>query len=241
MAGSISLGSITESSITANVSVSNPTGTVTWSATVYNWTYGFVIGSFSIPPNSTRTRSFASPGLPSGTNFEFRIYATRSDGGAISSANWPSIGYYSASATTLGSPSPPPPPATPAPVFSDATAANGILGVSYSDGVVANNTNSYAIASGSLPLGLSLNTGTGAITGTPTQQGSFTFAINASGNGGTTGSGNLTIQIFPAGNRRNDVGFDVNLANAKRYDGAAWVDLSTMKRFDGTNWVNISN
>jgi hypothetical protein len=138
-------------------------------------------------------------------------------------------------------PPPPPPPSTPAPVFSDATVANGILGVSYSDGVVANNTISYAIASGSLPPGISLNTSTGAITGTPTQQGSFTFSINASGNGGTTGSGNLTIQIFPPGNRRNDAGFDVNLANAKRYDGTAWVDLSTMKRFDGTNWVSISN
>jgi hypothetical protein len=138
-------------------------------------------------------------------------------------------------------PSPPPPPTTPAPVFSDATVANGILGAPYSDGVVANNTISYAIASGSLPPGLSLNTGTGAITGTSTQQGSFTFAINASGGGGTTGSGNLTIQVLPAGNRRNDLGFDINLANAKRYNGTAWVDLSTMKRFDGTNWVSISN
>jgi hypothetical protein len=135
----------------------------------------------------------------------------------------------------------PAPPPTPAPSFTDTTVANGLLGVSYSDGVAANNTSSYAIASGSLPSGLSLNTSTGAITGTPTGQGSFTFAINASGGGGTTGSGNLTIQILPPGNRRNDVGFDVNLANAKRYDGSAWVNLSTMKRFDGTNWVNISN
>jgi hypothetical protein len=244
MSGSISLSNITESSITANVSVTNPTGTQNWTATVYNWTYGFSIGTFSIPAGTTRNRSYESPGLPSGTNFEFRIYATRSDGTAISSTNWPSVGYYSASATTLGSPSPPPPPpppATPAPSFTDATVANGLLGVSYSDGVSANNTSSYAIASGSLPPGLDLTTSTGAITGTPTQQGSFTFAITATGGGGSTSSGNLTIQIFPPGNRRNDAGFDVNLANAKRYDGAAWVNLSTMKRFDGTNWINISN
>lgn len=135
----------------------------------------------------------------------------------------------------------PAPPPTPAPSFTDTTVANGLLGVSYSDAVSANNTSSYAIASGSLPPGLSFNTSSGAITGTPTQQGSFTFAITASGGGGSTGSGNLTIQIFPAGNRRNDVGFDVNLANAKRYDGTNWINLSNMKRFDGTNWINISN
>lgn len=130
---------------------------------------------------------------------------------------------------------------TPAPSFTDSTVAAGILGKLYSDGVTASNTTSFAIASGSLPLGLSLNTGNGAITGTPTQQGSFSFAINAVGGGGTTSSGNLTIQVLPAGNRRNDLGFDINLANAKRYDGTSWVNLSNMKRFDGTNWINISN
>lgn len=136
---------------------------------------------------------------------------------------------------------PPPPPPPPGPSFTEALVTDGTLGKVYSDGVSANNTSSYAIASGSLPPGLSLNTSSGAITGTPTQQGSFTFVITASGGGGSTGSGNLTIQIFPAGNRRNDVGFDVNLANAKRYDGTNWVNLSNMKRFDGTNWINISN
>jgi hypothetical protein len=116
------------------------------------------------------------------------------------------------------------------------------LGKSYSDGVTANNTTSYAIAAGgSLPPGLSLNTTTGAITGTPTQQGSFTFAITATGGGGPTGSGNLTIQILPPGNRRNSSDFNSNLAIAKRYNGTSWVDLTTMKRFNGTAWVDISN
>jgi hypothetical protein len=160
-------------------------------------------------------------------------------GGALGSTA--TLTFTTEAAPSPPPPPPPPPPSTPAPVFSDATVANGILGVSYSDGVVANNTISYAIASGSLPPGISLNTSTGAITGTPTQQGSFTFAITASGNGGSTSSGNLTIETLPPGNRRNELGFDVNLANAKRYDGTAWVNLSTMKRFDGTNWVNISN
>jgi hypothetical protein len=116
-----------------------------------------------------------------------------------------------------------------------------MLGKAYSDGVAANNTSSYSIASGSLPTGLSLNTSSGAITGTPTVQGSFTFAITASGGGGSTGSGNLTIQISPPGNRRNSSDFTSNLAVAKRYNGTSWVNLTTMKRFNGTAWVDISN
>jgi hypothetical protein len=138
-------------------------------------------------------------------------------------------------------PGPTPPPPTPSPSFTEALVTNGMLGKVYSDGVSANNTSSYSVASGSLPPGLSLNTTNGDITGTPTQQGSFTFAINASGAGGTTGSGSLTIQILPAGNRRNSSGFDSNLLVAKRYNGTAWVDLTTMKRFNGTSWVNIIN
>ena len=135
----------------------------------------------------------------------------------------------------------PTPPPTPAPSFTDTTVAGGILGKSYSDGVSASTTTSYAIASGSLPTGLSLNTSSGAITGTPTVQGSFTFAITASGGGGSTGSGNLTIQVLPPGNRRNSSDFASNLAVAKRYNGTSWVNLTTMKRFNGTAWVNISN
>jgi hypothetical protein len=138
-------------------------------------------------------------------------------------------------------PPPPPPPPTPAPSFTEAVVTNGTLSKPYSDGVSANNTSSYAVASGSLPPGLLLNTSTGAITGTPTQQGSFTFAINASGGGGTTGSGNLTIQILPPGNRRNSSDFNSNLAVAKRYNGTSWVNLTIMKRFNGTAWVDISN
>lgn len=134
----------------------------------------------------------------------------------------------------------PSPPPTPAPSFTDTTVAGGTLKKAYSDGVSASNASSYSIASGSLPTGLSLNTSNGAITGTPTEQGSFTFAITASGNG-TASSGNLTIQILPPGNRRNASDFNSNLAVARRYNGTSWVNLTTMKRFNGTAWVDISN
>lgn len=192
-----------------------------------------VTHSGTIPRNSSRNVSGTyTPGESSSGNVVGIKY--NSSGDALSSCYITYTTGYSYDDT----PSPPP---TPAPSFTDTTVAEGILGKSYSDGVAANTTTSYALDSGSLPPGLSLNTSSGAITGTPTQQGSFTFAINASGGGGTTGSGNLTIQILPPGNRRDASDFNSNLAVAKRYNGTSWVDIATMKRFDGTNWIDISN
>lgn len=80
-----------------------------------------------------------------------------------------------------------------APAFADTTLAAAQMGVAYSDGVSATGATSYAIASGSLPAGLSLNTSTGAITGTPTSIGVSNFTIDAINAGGTTNSGALSI------------------------------------------------
>jgi hypothetical protein len=230
--------SATSSRVTLNVTVQNTAVGASWNWFVRKTSDNTLItGRTGQPAGTTESSTVFDDEVSPGTTYTYRLSAINQ-----STLNpviyFPASGYLDFSITTSSAPTPPP---TPAPSFTDTTVADGVLGVSYSDGVSANNTSSYSIASGSLPSGLSLTTSTGAIAGTPTEQGSFTFAINASGGGGTTGSGNLTIQVLPPGNRRNDVGFDVNLANAKRYDGAAWVDLSTMKRFDGTNWVNISN
>ena len=230
--------SATSSRVTLNVTVQNTAAGASWNWFVRKTSDNTLItGRTGQPAGTTESSTVFDDEVSPGTTYTYRLSAINQ-----STLNpviyFPASGYLDFSITTSSAPTPPP---TPAPSFTDTTVANGLLGVSYSDGVAANNTSSYAIASGSLPSGLSLNTSTGAITGTPTGQGSFTFAITASGGGGSAGSGNLTIQILPPGNRRNELGFDVNLANAKRYDGAAWVNLSTMKRFDGTNWVNISN
>ena len=194
--------------------------------------WGFQTGG-TIARNSSVSVPVSSPFLGYQTDGVVTLIKFGPNGGILGSASFN---------FTTGTPDAPPPPPTPAPAFTDTTVAAGMLGRSYSDGVAANTTTSYAIAAGgSLPPGLSLNTTTGAITGIPTQQGSFTFVINASGGGGTTGSGNLTIQISPAGNRRNSSGFDSNLAVARRYNGTSWVNLTTMRRFNGTSWVNIIN
>jgi uncharacterized repeat protein (TIGR02543 family) len=129
------------------------------------------------------------------------------------------------------------------PSFTDQTVASPAkLGVSYSDGVSASNAASYSVYSGALPNGLSLNTSTGAITGTPTAQGTFNFVVRATSSAsGTADTSTLTIVVAPPGKRMTGSSTSTALTVGKRYTGSAWVDLTTMKRFDGTNWVNIQS
>jgi len=56
----------------------------------------------------------------------------------------------------------------------------------------------YSIISGALPNGLSLDVATGAISGTPTTQGNFSFTLKASDVNQCTGSKPYTITITPA-------------------------------------------
>lgn len=83
--------------------------------------------------------------------------------------------------------------------------ALGTVGVSYTGALTASGGTApytYSISAGSLPGGLSLNTSTGAITGTPTTSGTYTFsgmAVDSLGHSATTscsiqiGGGVLTI------------------------------------------------
>ncbi len=73
----------------------------------------------------------------------------------------------------------PPPAVVPGQAF------NASLGVTFSQSVAATgNPVAYTLVSGSLPAGLSLNTSTGAITGTPTASGTFAPLISATNLGG---------------------------------------------------------
>jgi len=99
----------------------------------------------------------------------------------------------------------------------DTTADNGVLTVNaatpvvtpasqtgsyntaFSYNVVATNApTSYAVASGTLPTGLSLNTTTGLISGTPTQVGTFAVGVTATNGGGTSAAATITITISQA-------------------------------------------
>ena len=93
----------------------------------------------------------------------------------------------------------------PAPLKLLCAASTGQVGVPYNSALVASGgvpPYSYSITLGSLPPGLSLNTSTGAITGTPSSPGSFSFtsqAMDSSGNVSTnTVTTGCTITISPA-------------------------------------------
>ena len=92
----------------------------------------------------------------------------------------------------------------PAPPTLTCPAATGTVGVAYSSNLVAAGgvpPYTYSITAGSLPTGLSLNPTTGAITGTPTAAGSFTFTaqvVDSRGTAAGTTSTSCTIVIAPA-------------------------------------------
>jgi hypothetical protein len=97
----------------------------------------------------------------------------------------------------------------------------------YTDGVAANNAVGYALQTpDTLPPGITLNTGTGAITGTPTTPGTYNFRVvasNASTPAETITTGQLTILVEPA-------------AGGAVWNGTAWVP-SVFKVWNGATWV----
>lgn len=83
-----------------------------------------------------------------------------------------------------------------APVISSSAAAGGLVGVAFNYAITANNVpTSYAAAG--LPAGLSLNAGTGVISGSPLAGGVSDVAISAT-NAGGTGSATLRVVIDAA-------------------------------------------
>jgi hypothetical protein len=57
----------------------------------------------------------------------------------------------------------------------------------------------YSIAYGKLPDGLTLNSATGAISGTPTKAGTFQFVVKVTDSAGKTDTAQCTIVIYPSG------------------------------------------
>ena len=78
------------------------------------------------------------------------------------------------------------------------TLPNGTQGTAYSQTVSASGGTApytYAISAGSLPAGLSLNTGTGVLSGTPSASGTFNLTVTATDANSATGSRAYSLLI----------------------------------------------
>jgi hypothetical protein len=84
-----------------------------------------------------------------------------------------------------------------APAYAGPAAASGTVGESFTfTAAFGSGTTTYALASGSLPPGLTLAPATGIIAGTPTTAGSYPVVISAT-RAGLVALGDLTLQINP--------------------------------------------
>ena len=83
---------------------------------------------------------------------------------------------------------------SPAPVITSNLNMVGVTGspLSYQ---IASDVSGVTYGATGLPLGLSVNTTTGAITGTPTVSGAYTATVSATNGSGRTGYATLTIQV----------------------------------------------
>jgi hypothetical protein len=80
------------------------------------------------------------------------------------------------------------------------TLPNGNVGSAYNRTILANGGTppySWSVIAGTLPTGLSLNSTTGSVTGTPTTTGSFAFRVQVNDSAGQIATRNLVINIVP--------------------------------------------
>jgi hypothetical protein len=184
-------------------------GSVTASNTVAS---GYTISSGALPTGLTLNSSTgAITGTPTviGT-FNFTVRATGPTGTGVATGF-----FVDTDQTVTVNP--------PTPVFTDSTVfSTGNVGTFYSDSVSAIDATSYLIFSGAIPDGLTLNTSTGTITGTPTIPGIFNFVIRATNVTGNADTETITITV---------------LSGAKVWDGTSFV-AGTTKVWDGTSFVS---
>lgn len=122
------------------------------------------------------------------------------------------------------------------PVFTDSTLSTNLRrGISYADAVSATNATNYD-TSGTFVPGLSLNSSTGAVAGTPTAQGTYDFDIIATNAAGSA-TASFSLPVKPGGQRYDGSDF-VWIEEFSRWTGSEFVDVQFIKRWNGSAWIN---
>lgn len=181
------VGTVTNDDVPVSVSPATlPNGAVT---VAYSQTlgasggvapYSFSVTAGALPAGLTLSSGGALSGTPTaGGSFNFTATAT-------DSSPFPGPFAGSQAYTLVVTP--------PTIVLPPTSLAGGSVGSAYSAGITAASGGtapySYAVTAGALPGGLTLNTTTGAITGTPSSAGTFNFSITATDS--STGTGPYT-------------------------------------------------
>lgn len=99
-------------------------------------------------------------------------------------------------ASAYGQAALPPPPVAAPPVVAASQTASGTVDSAFSYQISASNTpTSYALVGGILPPGLTLNTSTGLLSGTPTASGVYTPSFTATNADGTSPAVTITLTM----------------------------------------------
>jgi hypothetical protein len=220
-----SASSLTLSPSSLQNATANTPYSVTISATGGSGSYSYAVTSGSLASWLTlNSRSGLLSGTPSTTgSSSFTITATDNHSSGLTGSQAYTLTVNAASSLTV----------------SPATMPSGTVNTTYSVTVSAtggSGTYAYAVTAGTLPSGLSLNTTTGVLSGTPTATGTSSFTITATDStiSGLTGNQAYTLTVNASGTRPQPT--TLNTASSQYQNLAAvfplWVTSSTANTTD---------